>query len=59
MSKTKKQIILFIIIVLIGVGYTTNEYIIAPNKLLSQQEKIQMQADKQKPILLKSKGYWI
>jgi len=55
MSKTKKQIILFIIIVLIGVGYTVNEYIIAPNKLLNQQKEIQMQAEKQKLILLKSK----
>ena len=39
MSKTKKQIIFFIIIVLIGVGYTINEYIIAPQKLLNQQKE--------------------
>jgi len=53
MNKTKKQIILLIIIVLIGVGYAVNQYIIAPEKLLIQEKAKQVEADKQKLSLLK------
>ncbi|MBC8062743.1 MAG: hypothetical protein H7Y18_19095 [Clostridiaceae bacterium] len=56
MSKTKKQILIFIVIILIGVGYAVNEYIITPEKLLIQQKVKQVEADKLKLVLLKSKS---
>ena len=54
MEKTKKQILLFIIIIIVGVGYVINEYIMAPKKLLIQEKSIQLEADKQKLNLLTS-----
>lgn len=56
MDKTKKQILLFIVIILIGAFYTINEYIMVPKKLLIQQKAKEMQVNKQKLNLLKSKN---
>lgn len=56
MDKTKKQILLFIIIILIGICYAINQYIISPKKLLIQQKAKQIQIDKQKLNLLRSKS---
>jgi len=56
MSKTNKQILLFIIIVLIGVGYAVNEYIIIPEKVIIDQKTKQAQDDKQKLSLLNIKS---
>ena len=56
MSKIEKQIILFVIIVVMGAGYAINEYIIAPEKLLMEQKAKQKQYDNEKLNSLKSKG---
>lgn len=56
MNKIKKQIILFIIIIVIGACYTINEYIITPKKLQIEQKANELQADKEKLELLKSKS---
>jgi type IV pilus assembly protein PilO len=56
MEKTKKQILLFIVIILVGVGYVINEYIIAPEKLVIEQKAEQIRLDNQKLSLLKSKS---
>lgn len=56
MSKTKKQILIFIIIILFGVGYAFNQYVIIPSNLLNEKKLIEMRANKQKLSLLKSKS---
>lgn len=56
MNKTKKQILLLIAIILIGACYAINEYIIVPKKLLIDMKAKEIQADKQKLNLLKSKN---
>lgn len=56
MDKTKKQILLFIIIILIGTCYAINEYIMVPKKLSIQQKAKEILIYKQKLNLLKSKN---
>ena len=56
MDKTKKQILLLVIIIVAGICYAINEYIISPEKLLILQKTKQIQEDMQKLDLLRSKS---
>jgi len=56
MSKIKKQIIFFVLIVIVGICYSINTYIITPQKLVIEQKAKQVQEYTQKLKLLKGKS---
>jgi len=56
MNKTKKQIIFFILIVIVGVCYSVSTYIIIPKKVLLDKKAKDVQAQSLKLQSLKSKS---